>query len=375
MCFRSAIIFTTCIFLCAPASAQEKEDRKRFKHEKHGAIVYVTGDGYEIKCDIYQPKSDEPRPVMLAIHGGGWAWGSKLHMFRHARILANRGYVVMAINYRHAPQYKWPAQIYDCKQAVRWIRENADKYNADPDRVYAYGYSAGAHLATLLATTDADDDLEGEVSEPYSKHSSRIDGLIAGGAPMEFSWVSESYPSMAYFFGETRGENPEKYLEGSPITYVTSDDPVAVLYHGQGDTVVPVSSPRVFLKRYKEANLDVDLVLSNDGHIQAFSRTSMLIESLLKLEALVGKKECREKIAATRKLTDAFVKANKHLPESVAELGKFAVAKGLIKADELKTFALNERDGKEFEIRWSSEDGVIISEAVGVAGEKLSSRN
>ena len=127
-----AYIAVTIFFAASIAIAQTDSDRKRFKHEKHGAIVFAEGEDYELKCDIYQPISDEPRPVMLAIHGGAWTTGTKVAMFRHARILANRGYVVMAPNYRLAPKHKWPAQIHDCKQAVRWIREHADEYNADP---------------------------------------------------------------------------------------------------------------------------------------------------------------------------------------------------------------------------------------------------
>ena len=134
--FIRIILLSLCI--ANVAYAQQAPERQRFKHKKHGAIVFASGDDYELKCDIYQPIADEPRPVMLAIHGGAWTTGTKFAMFRHARILANRGYVVMAINYRLAPQHKWPAQIHDCKHAVRWIREHAEKYNADPPVSYTH---------------------------------------------------------------------------------------------------------------------------------------------------------------------------------------------------------------------------------------------
>ena len=99
-------------FAVSSAFAQEDEQRKRFKHEKHGAIVFDTGEDYELKCDIYQPTSPGPHPVMLAIHGGAWRTGTKFAMFRHARILANRGYVVMSFNYRLAPEHKWLSLIH-----------------------------------------------------------------------------------------------------------------------------------------------------------------------------------------------------------------------------------------------------------------------
>lgn len=378
MPFRILIIFI-CVSLLRTCHAQDDSQRKRFKHEKHGAIVFKSGDGYELKCDIYQPKSDKPRPIMLAIHGGAWTTGTKFAMFRHARILANRGYVVMAINYRLAPEHKWPAQIHDCKHAVRWIREHAGQYNADPNRVYAFGYSAGGHLASMLATTDESDGLDGDTVEPYKKHSSRIDGLIAGGSPMEFSWIDEESTTLKYWLDATRISDPEKYAQASPATFVTHDDPVAVLFHGMADSLVPHSSPEAFAEKYLDAKVESEIIMSPDGHAGAFSRTSLLIESLAKLEFMLAKEKCREKIAAVTVLTAAFVKANKHLPvsfndpDSTDDLSNFAITAENMKLAEYQELMVNERDGKQFAIRWSSNDGVIVSEAVGIEGEKLSS--
>jgi acetyl esterase/lipase len=377
----SNLLLALFLFFHAVAiSAQENSPRERFKHEKHGAIVFASGDGYELKCDIYQPKSDEPRPIMLAIHGGAWTTGTKFAMFRHARILANRGYVVMAINYRLAPDHKWPAQIHDCKHAVRWIREHADKYNADPDRVYAFGYSAGGHLASMLATTDKDDGLEGTALEPYAKHSSRIDGLIAGGSPMEFSWIDEESTSLKYWLDATRISDPEKYDQASPISFITDDDPVAVIFHGTSDSLVPTSSPESFVERYKKANIESEMILTPDGHAGAFSRTSLLIESLTKLETMLAKEKCKAKISAIRALTNAFVKAKGHLPMSFMDpvstddLMNFATTSENIEPSAYKEMMLNDRDGKQFEFSWSSKDGVIVKEAIGIDGERLSSR-
>ncbi len=368
------------LFAANTACAQETPKPKRFKHEKHGAIVFASGDGFELKCDIYQPKSDDPRPIMLAIHGGAWTTGTKFAMFRHARILANRGYVVMAINYRLAPDHKWPAQIHDCKHAVRWIREHAEKYNADPNRVYAFGYSAGGHLASMLATTDKDDGLEGNVLEPYSKHSSRIDGLIAGGSPMEFSWIDEESTTLKYWLDATRASDPEKYAQASPAAFITDDDPVAVLFHGTSDSLVPTSSPESFIDRCKEANIDAEIILSSDGHAGAFSRTSLLIESLTKLETMLAKEKCKSKISAIRELANAFVKAKGHLPisfkdpTSTDDLMNFATTTEKMEPSAYKEMILNDRDGKQFEFRWSSKDGVVVEEAIGINGERLSSR-
>ena len=305
-CFRFAIAAFVLLLSLDCVAAQTDSDRKRFKHEKHGAIVFAKGENYELKCDIYQPKSDEPRPVMLAIHGGAWRTGTKFAMLRHARILANRGYVVMSLNYRLAPDHPWPAQIHDCKHAVRWIREHAAEYNADPDRVYAFGYSAGGHLATMLATSDEDDGLEGDAQKPYAKHSSRVQGLIAGGAPVEFTWIGDEATTLEYWLGSTKAEDPKGYANASPATFVTKDDPPMVLYHGMNDVLVPLSSPTRFVERCKETELQAELLTYNGGHAAAFTFTSSLIESLELLEAMLAKRRCREKIAKLTKLANAF---------------------------------------------------------------------
>lgn len=373
--FYACFFATVCLSTLGVASAQNNIEPKRYKHEKHGAIVFASGTDYELKCDIYQPIADEPRPIMLAIHGGAWTTGSKFAMFRHARILANRGYVVMALNYRLAPQHKWPAQIHDCKHAVRWIREHAAQYNADPERVYAFGYSAGGHLAAMLATTDKDDGLEGESKAPYAKHSSRIQGLIAGGAPTEFSWIGETDTTLKYWLGQTKKKAPEIYANASPITFLTKDDPAMVLFHGSSDGLVPVSSPRRFVERCREANVAADLLERGGGHALTFTLTNHLIDSLKKLELMIAESKCRKKIAKFRHLVNSFVKANGTLPDSHQELQAFAIGNGTADSQSFNDFALNERDGKPFEIRWSSNDGVIISEAVGIDGNVLSSRN
>ena len=365
-CITLAILCTSFHF------ANAQENSKRFKHEKHGAIVFAEGEDYELTCDIYQPISDEPRPVMLAIHGGAWTTGSKLAMFRHARILANRGYVVMAPNYRLAPKHKWPAQIHDCKHAVRWIREHAEKYNADPDRVYVFGYSAGGHLGAMLAATDKDDGLEGEVKEPYSKHSSRIDGLIAGGSPMEFSWIGDDATTLKHWLGDTKDADPEAYFRASPTTFLTADDPPCIVFHGTVDQLVPASSPEAFVARCGEVKVEAELVMANGGHVAAFTYTSNLITCLAKLESSLLKETCNEKIDSIVNLIEAFTTSRGHLPPSVAELRAFAENSLQIKPVEFDQMLFNERDGKPFEILWGSSGRARVFEAVGVDGEKLS---
>ena len=347
---------------------------QRFKHEKHASIVFASGEDYELRCDVYQPESETPRPVMLVIHGGAWTMGTRFTMIRHARILANRGYVVMAFDYRLAPKFKWPAQIHDCKHAVRWIREHAAQYNADPKEVYVYGYSAGGHLGSLLATTDKEDGLEGEDVAPYSKHSTRIQGLIAGGSPMEFSWLSPDSGALKHWMGETRGEDPEKYLLASPVHYVTSDDPVAILYHGTGDVLVPESSSEKFLARYQEEHLPAELIRSQGGHGATFTGTTVFLECLHDLEAKLAIEKTRQKMTTILDWASEFQQPSGSA--SLDEVVEFAMQKKGLSKDQAKQATTSERDGETFVVRWTAteisiEEGRGVERGEGVKHEKL----
>ncbi len=220
--------------------------------------------------DVYVPEGKGPYPAILAVHGGSWTSGTKVHLLRHAWRLAERGYVVVAINYRHAPTYKFPCQIHDCKQAVRWMRHNASEYKIEPEKIGAYGYSAGGHLVALLATTDAEDGLEGDVDEPFKSYSTRLQAVAVGGAPCEFSWAGST--TLAYWIGATKDKRPELYTAAAPITYIDQDDPPFYFYHGESDFLVPSSSSQKMRDQLQAAHVTCTYeVVKNKGHFWTFS--------------------------------------------------------------------------------------------------------
>ncbi|NNE64028.1 MAG: alpha/beta hydrolase, partial [Gammaproteobacteria bacterium] len=105
----------------------------------------------DLKADLYIPSKDGLLPVVITIHGGSWSGRSRTDMTSVAEKLAERGYAVFNISYRFAPAYTYPAQLHDVQQALRWIDNNADRYNFDRKRISTWGYSSGAHLAALVA--------------------------------------------------------------------------------------------------------------------------------------------------------------------------------------------------------------------------------
>ena len=256
------------------------------KFEKHGAITYREFADQLLTCDVYVPEGVGPFPAVLAIHGGAWRNGSKFWLLRHAWKMAEAGYVVVAINYRHAPEHPFPAQIHDCKHAVRWMRLNADTYKINPRRIAAYGYSAGGHLASLLGTTDADDGLESADSLDHGHVSSRVQAVVAGGAPCEFHWIDRDSSALEYWLGDRRCDNPEIYRVASPTSYVTSDDPPFYLYHGEMDLVVPTTTSQKLHDCLIECGIQSKHdVAKNLGHFATFSDLSWITRAIRFLDS------------------------------------------------------------------------------------------
>lgn len=123
-------------------------------------LPYVESGHDRNRLDLYLPEKAEGRlPLVVWIHGGGWLAGSKDNC--KALMMATKGYVVASINYRLSQHAVFPAQIEDCKGAIRWLRAHADKYHIDPKHVGVWGGSAGGHLVALLGTSGGVKDLEG----------------------------------------------------------------------------------------------------------------------------------------------------------------------------------------------------------------------
>ena len=266
MLLRKTLFLTVVATLLIAADCVSADER----FEKFSDVTYVTRGDDEILADVYVPMGDGPFPSVLMVHGGAWRIGSKWSMRGHARNLAKDGYTVVNINYRLAPKHKFPAQIDDCKEAVRWMRHSADKYKIDVKRIAGYGYSAGAHLVCLLGTTDASDGLEGEAVDA-EKSDTRLQAVVGGGTPCDFTWIPRGGKSLVYWLGATRAEDPDVYRQASPISFVSKGDPPVFLFHGTDDKIVPFGSADRMVKRLKEMKVAVELLeLSDKGHIPAF---------------------------------------------------------------------------------------------------------
>ena len=121
------------------------------KFSKRGGIVYRTIGDIELKCDAYVPDGAGPFPAVLAVHGGAWRSGAKWHMIRHARKLAAAGFVVVAINYRHAPSHRFPSQIEDCQAALHWMCGHAEQYTPITNEILNGSRQNSDKISVILA--------------------------------------------------------------------------------------------------------------------------------------------------------------------------------------------------------------------------------
>jgi len=213
-------------------------------------ISYREGDD-AWKLDLAMPsqQSDELRPAIVVIHGGGWVRGDKrwepfLDFFLD---YANKGYVTVTVNYRLGDTKL--ASIEDVKNAVRWLRAHAEQYNIDPERIGAYGNSAGAHLATMLGVSHKEERLEGD--GPWQGYSSAVQAVVSSATP--------TLPRLS-----DGADYDVKLIQ--PMSYVSVDGPPMFLVHEESDPVVPVSQSDDFVKALQEVGAkDISYKRYNDG--------------------------------------------------------------------------------------------------------------
>lgn len=239
-------------------------------------IVYKRSDGQNLLLDIYTPKTvAHPLPVVLWIHGGGWSRGRKEQ--RPPVNLMAHGYAVVSLEYRLSGEAPFPAQIEDCKAAVRWLRANAETYHFDPDHIGAWGHSAGGHLAALLGTSGGVSELEG--GGENLNLSSRIQAVCDLSGPTDILRFYEGVSNAAegsgrrarsfieQFLGGTAEDKRAKAVAASPITYISKGDPPFLIIHGENDMSIPVSQSEEFVAKLKAAGIDATLeVAEGRGH-------------------------------------------------------------------------------------------------------------
>jgi acetyl esterase/lipase len=231
----------------------------------HPDLRYGTGGKEDLLLDLAQPRHGSgPFPAVLVLHGGGWTSGSRKTYVPMILELARQGFVAVSASYRLAPRHRYPAQIHDAKCAVRWLRASAGRYRIDPERIAAWGYSSGGHLACLLGTTAGRAELEG--TGGHARHSSKVQ-LVIGYYPVTDLKALRTSFLHSLIVDRLLGKSSATVCsQASPITHVDRRSAPTLLLHGTADVLVPVSQSQTFADKLLASGVHVQLHILEAGH-------------------------------------------------------------------------------------------------------------
>lgn len=237
-------------------------------------LAYVEGGHERHRLDLYLPEGVQGAlPLLIWVHGGGWKNGSKEGCPPLRAGYLQKGYALASINYRLSGHAIFPAQIEDCKAAIRWLRAHAKEYHLDTARFGVWGSSAGGHLVALLGTS-------GEVKEfdtgAHLDQSSRVQAVCDYYGPTDFTvhvttpgfemHASESSPESLLLGGAVL-QSKDKAAKANPITYVTPDDPPFLIVHGDQDGTVPLNQSQLLFDALKKAGVSAHVhTIHGAGH-------------------------------------------------------------------------------------------------------------
>jgi acetyl esterase/lipase len=244
-----------------------------FTFTTHEALEYASPNGHSLLLDLRVPDGKGPHPVIVYLHSGAWIMGDRFG--GPAVRQATRGYAVASIEYRLAPTHIWPAQVQDTKAAVRWLRANAARFHLDPNRIALFGTSAGAHIASVAATSTIPEHEGLELGNP--QFSSRVKAVVDLYGPTDLLRIEEdklpcipldgnaSFMPPSLLMGCPIQSCKEWTRTASPMMYVTSDDPPFLIQHGVLDCLVPYTQSAALHQKLESAGVRSTLALVPRG--------------------------------------------------------------------------------------------------------------
>jgi len=235
-------------------------------------LTYAQVDGAPLHLDLYEPGQPTGKlPVVVWIHGGAWNSGSKNPC--PIGFMAAHNLAIVSLDYRLTQTAPFPAQLHDCKGAIRWLRAHAEQYHLDPDHIGIFGASAGGHLALLLATVHDNPALEGTVGGNNDR-SSAVQCVCAFYPPTDLNRLvtnpafrTNPNGDVAKLIGGAVDSNVAKAIAASPLTYVDKTCAPVFLLHGEADTLVPPDQSRIFYAALQQAGVESQLeIIPHQGH-------------------------------------------------------------------------------------------------------------
>jgi len=232
-------------------------------------IEYSNPDNQHLMVNMARPNGNGPFPAVLCIHGGGFRAGDRNGYNGLIKQLAERGYVAATVEYRLAPKYQFPAAVFDCKAAVRWLRANAAKYHVDPNRIGVTGGSAGGHLVYFLGVTQDVKMFEGDGGN--ADQSSKVNCVVSYFGPSDFTKSYGKSVDAAEVLPLWLGGNLEtarqKHILSSPLYWVTPTAPPTLAIHGTKDPYVAYEQGVWIIDKLKAAGVEAEMMtMEGAGH-------------------------------------------------------------------------------------------------------------
>jgi acetyl esterase/lipase len=303
------MLFSTCGYACQAAApegnkAAQVPNTSKCTGQKRRQVVLPEGSKvvYDInyagtddpfqELDLYLPPEakSQPVPVIVWIHGGGYVTGGKRGKLGVGFV--SRGFALAKIEYRLSTEASWPAQIHDCKAAVRWLRAHAAQYNLDPKHIGVWGASAGGQLALLMGTKGIRA-LEG--NEGNKEYPSDVQVVVDWYGPTDFTHITEqvaiadpqhqspveTVDLISKLLGGPISTHLDRAKQASPITYLTKNCPPTLIVHGDADHIIPVQQSREYYDAAKKLGADVTLhIVPNGGHGEPNFTPEIVVESM-----------------------------------------------------------------------------------------------
>jgi alpha-L-fucosidase 2 len=238
---------STLMVFCTPAEAGVTKD-----------INYAKTGEVSLKLDVIAPEGDGPYPIVLYVHGGGWSSGDKQADTPLLNVFHGTDVVVVSIDYRLAPAYRWPACLDDVNTAIRWVKANAAQYKGDSKRIALMGYSAGGQLACLAAVTANPDTAVQAVVGVASPTDLELDLPQRGG-------LSKSLQDLLNRPLEVNEEARAQLRDMSAIHHVHPGLPPFLLVHGTKDKSVPYPGSINFQAALRKVGVSCNLITLKDA--------------------------------------------------------------------------------------------------------------
>jgi acetyl esterase/lipase len=236
--------------------------KQKAKWTLHKHIQFAEKDGVKLHCDVYVPRSEGAKGAVLIVHGGGWSSRSREDTQFYSEQLAGQGLVAVNCTYRLAPEHIYPSAVEDVRDAYHWMIEHAEDFQIDREKIGAMGYSAGAHLISLVAAWSS------QKRDGYKDIKFKV--VVCGGGVYDFM-VYPLSPYINRFTTFYRDENISLYQNASPLHQLGDELPHFFLYHAQKDALVEHDQMERFAKAIKEKGGSVETyTVPRLSHIYTF---------------------------------------------------------------------------------------------------------